>query len=355
MRVLLVDTNHEDIEQVRIVTRHIHDMDILVVSDSTSMRNELESGNFTLVIADYSVDGGTGQEIISAIREVSPEMPVVLLAANIDDQDAVEFLEFGATDYVLKRVMSKLPFTLKRIYREQKKREHNRILGLSIHDIMSPVTAIDGYLELMKQHLQTEDEAYNVLHGYSEKIKRGVQDISAILEQLRSINKNGIENSYVALDVDLNWVAADVYEIMKGSAENKGHTLILSQNHLPVHVNVDIQHLKRILYNFVSNAIRYTPKGGRIEIHVDEIDAKGCVSVIDNGIGIPEDKLEYIFRLNAKLNKEDLYNNRSTGIGLYVNSTLVRQIGGEISVESVLGKGSSFTLKIPLCDGFKSA
>jgi signal transduction histidine kinase len=349
MRVLLVDTNPEDIEQVRIVTKHIPEMELQVVADLQSMRRALESREYLTVVADYSVEGGTGQEIISAIKEIIPEIPIVLLAANIDEQDAIEFLEFGATDYVLKRVLSKLPFTLKRIYREQKKREHNRLLGLSIHDIMSPVTAIDGYLELMKGHLNTEDEAFYVLHGYSEKIKKGVQDIGAILEQLRAINKNGIENSYVALDVDLNWVAADVCEIMKGSAEAKGHDLVLVQNHLPVHVSVDIQHLKRILYNFISNAIRYTPKAGRIEIHVDEIDAMGCVTVTDNGIGIPEDKLDYIFRLNAKLNKEDLYNNRSTGIGLYVNSTLARQIGGEITVESVPGEGSSFTIKIPLC------
>lgn len=353
MRVLLVDNSETDADLARHVLSRMDGLTLDHVSCFNSFKSAFSNDRYVAVISDSRVGAVSGTEILKYVRLTSSEVPFIVMSGSIDDKDAVEFLEMGATDYILKQTLGKLPYALGRAIRETEQRVQNKMIGLSMHDIMSPMTAISGYLDLIKNCLTNSTATHGTSFDlYNQRIQSGVSDINTILNQLRAMNKGKAEaeSEYVPLDVDLNWITREVCEIMHGAAQKHKHQLIFDASIHPVYINVDIPHLKRILYNFISNAIRYTPEGGRIEVRVGiNIDGQAAVTVIDNGIGIPKEKHDFVFRINAKVNKCDLYDKKSTGLGLYVNAMLAKQIGGTINLCSEPGVGTEITLNLPVC------
>ncbi|MCC5926881.1 MAG: response regulator [Bacteroidetes bacterium] len=348
MRVLLVDTCPNIADQVRVSVRAIADLRVDHVIDYKSALDRLQTHTYATIICDFTINDYSAADLLNFVTTNYPDIPFILLANQLDEQIGVEFMELGASDYIHKESIGKLPYVLKRTLLESNHLLLNRKIGLGMHDLMSPITAIKGYLDLMKTQFGDQHSS-RVLNDYSQKIRSGVQDISTILDHMRNA-QNGMreEEDELCLDVDLNWVAREVCDIMQGAAQSRYHILIYKPFEYPVYVSVDIPHLKRILYNFISNAIRYTPERGEIVVEVGIVDDQAYMAVTDTGIGIPQEKHEQIFRMNAKLQKFDLYNKKSTGLGLYVNASLARQLGGKIEVESEPGEGSTFRLKLPI-------
>ena len=346
MRVLLVDTCPQALDLVRSTLSDIAGLVIDYAPDLGAAVDKMDTQTYSTIICDFSLGAYAASDVLSYLSRHYPDIPFILLAASLDENDGVEYMQMGAFDYVHKESIGKLPFVLKRALRESQHSSKSRKIGLGMHDLMSPITAIKGYLDLMKLQLGDE-QASKTLNDYSQKIRSGVQDISSILDHMRNAQKDEEEDD-LCLDVDLNWVAKEVCDIMQGAAQSRYHTLSYTPHECPVYVSVDIPHLKRILYNFISNAIRYTPERGDIEVEVAVDGDHAYMAVTDNGIGIPPEKHDLIFRMNAKLQKFDLYNKKSTGLGLYVNASLARQLGGKIEVESEPGKGSTFRLLLPV-------
>jgi len=221
-----------------------------------------------------------------------------------------------------------------------------KLLNMTTHDLSSPLTAISGYLSLMNDCLKS-DRKIDQLDDYHSKISKGVTYISNIINQLNDVIR--LESSGEQLElvqVDLNWIAKEVCDLMAESASKKKHRLIFIPLDEPVFVKADITKLKRVIHNLIMNAIKYTPENGKIEVRLILKDTTVGISVKDNGIGIPEDRQKEIFEAYNQL---DEYNHKesyiaSFGLGLFISSYYCKMMNSEITVESAVGEGSEFVL-----------
>jgi len=236
---------------------------------------------------------------------------------------------------------------LRREKLEQQAQISKKMMSLTSHDLMSPINAITGYLDLMKYSLDAGVDPERLYH-YRMQIKNGINDLSAIVHHLRDLaHAEEDEDLTLACEIEVNWVVRSICEIMEGAAMAKEHVLISTFSPTPAFVHADIAQLKRIVYNLIDNAIKYTPRGGRIHVMVKSLDGEIMVIVDDSGIGIPADKQKAIFKPFNKLESAGTENESSTGLGLYICSHFAHIMNGRISVESEVGYGSSFTLVLP--------
>jgi signal transduction histidine kinase len=112
-------------------------------------------------------------------------------------------------------------------------------------------------------------------------------------------------------------------------------------------VRADAEKMEQVLLNMISNAIKFTPAGGRIELHCRPDGAVVRVAVRDTGIGIPPDRLAEIFDPFVQVDPDLTRQRQGAGLGLAISRELARAMGGELAVESVEGAGSTFTLTLP--------
>ena len=113
-------------------------------------------------------------------------------------------------------------------------------------------------------------------------------------------------------------------------------------------INVDPDLLERAISNLLDNAIKYTPAGGKIEIITKTQENNLLITVKDNGIGIPAEDLPRIFERFYRVDKSRSREMGGTGLGLAIVKHIIQTLGGEVSVQSEINKGSAFTIKLPL-------
>lgn len=227
---------------------------------------------------------------------------------------------------------------------EEANRQKDAFLAVLTHDMMTPLTSI----QLCAEELQ-EDPMAATYNPYLAKVMvrsqktlfnlvRNILD----LEKLRSGRSISIQRS----NCDLIQLALGMLEIVHLEAQAKNITLSHYASEEPLWVDVDRQHMERVLLNLISNAVKYTPTGGSIHVDMTHNDENVFIKVIDTGYGIPADELPYIFERFRRV--EQLKDKAvGTGLGLAITKALVEEHGGEISVTSAEGKGSCFTVRLP--------
>jgi signal transduction histidine kinase len=239
------------------------------------------------------------------------------------------------------------------VSRKQKQLEEaiafkNNILSLTTHDLRSPLNAVMGFLDMMDEHIK-EQKADDEIKDFHKRINRGINDIADLVEQLNEIALLELQRIELKpIKVDLNWIAQEVVDVMQGPAVKKKHTLNLHRDTHPLFVEVDIPKAKRILFNLISNAVKYTPSGGIIDVNLFRDQGMAHAEIVDNGIGIPEEKQKAIFEPFHKIQGKGTNGEKATGLGLFVSNYFVELFKGSISVESEPGEGASFTLHLPL-------
>lgn len=239
------------------------------------------------------------------------------------------------------------------VSRKQKQLEEaiafkNNILSLTTHDLRSPLNAVMGFLDMMDEYIK-EHKAEEQIKDFHKRINRGINDIADLVEQLNEIALLELQRIELKpIKVDLNWIAQEVVDVMQGPAVDKKHKLHLHRDTHPLFVEVDIPKAKRILFNLISNAIKYTPKGGVIDVKLFRDQGMAHAAVVDNGIGIPEEKQKAIFEPFHKVQGKGTNGEKATGLGLFVSNYFVELFKGSISVDSEPGDGAAFTLHLPL-------
>ena len=152
-----------------------------------------------------------------------------------------------------------------------------------------------------------------------------------------------------AEDVILSGIFDEVQTIVEGMAVRKGLSLSFQEQPPGIVLSADRVKLLQILYNLLSNAVKFTPDGGTVRVEAERRTDDVCFRVTDTGMGIPEESLEMVFeefrQVDARLSRQ--YG--GTGLGLALTRKLVALHGGEISVESRVGEGTTFTFTIPAC------
>jgi signal transduction histidine kinase len=358
LKVLHIESNPEHAELIRLAISELPDVEIELTDCVAGFEHMFNASIHKAVLSAYTLKDGFGTDLLRVIRESGHPTPFIIVSDVIDEKMAVELLSLGATDYVYKEQPQKLPIVLTRALRESHLREQIRLLGLSMHDMMSPITAVSGYSDLLLEHLShfgsnghvpTRENPVEKVSRYTDIIRNGVQDISGILDQLRTISRQrlDLQTDFLSVDTNLVWITREVCELMRGAAFKREHRLEFQEPDEPVFASIDLGYFKRILYNFISNAIRYSPAQSTIKIQVYKLGHEAVLAVTDEGIGVSPEHHSKIFQLYSTINSQDLEQRKSTGLGLYINSILAQKLGGRITLDSEIGVGSTFYLILP--------
>ncbi len=212
------------------------------------------------------------------------------------------------------------------------------------HEFRTPLTVILGMGEqLAKEETDVQKK------GMLGLIKRNGESLLRLISQLLDLAK--LESKALKI----NNIQGDVLTYLKYIAESL-HSLANAQNVLlrveskkrEIVMDYDPERFLQVIHNLLSNAIKFTPSGGKVMLRVDVQDNWLHISVTDSGVGIPEDELPHLFERFFQAKNQEHAKAGGTGIGLSLAAELVRAMGGSISVESTVGVGSTFLVKLPV-------
>ncbi len=210
------------------------------------------------------------------------------------------------------------------------------------HELRTPLTAIKGFLETIEDEQSAENKRYvHIMQKHTQRLIRIVKDLSI----LSSIEERHSENQIKEIDL-IEFIQNEI-AIFKNINQQKEVELLFKPSVNKMIIDTDPFKLEQIIINLVENAIKYT-KQGKVEIKVEKINNVVEISIIDTGIGIPEDKIEYIFNRFYVVDRSRSRESGGTGLGLSIVKRLIILINGEIRVKSTLGEGSVFTVRLPL-------
>lgn len=223
----------------------------------------------------------------------------------------------------------------------------NDFIATATHELRTPLTAIRGYLSMINSRPVNLDDKQKV---YLQRIDKASNTLSELVEDLLSVLR--IDQQATKLKPEKLKLRPIVKEAVHGLetkiTNKKIKVSIPSQNYS---VHCDANALQKVVLNLIDNAVKYTPRGGKISVKFAPIrsGAKKLVkvSVKDNGLGIPKRQQQRLFEKFERVQNELSVEAGGTGLGLYITKNLVEQWGGTIKVVSSLGKGSMFTFTIP--------
>lgn len=223
--------------------------------------------------------------------------------------------------------------------------DKNLFLSILAHDLRSPFTALLGISDLLLENIRvySTDEIEVLLNH----LKNASIDTFALLENLlKWTSTQSGKIPFKPQNLGFLDICNDILGTLKKNADAKNITIKISAND-NITVFADIDMLKTVLRNLVSNAIKFTNKGGTIKINAGANSENVTISVSDNGIGIMPDKLSKLFDISQRQSTRGTEQESGTGLGLILCKEFVEKHGGKIWVESEAGKGSDFKFLLP--------
>lgn len=222
--------------------------------------------------------------------------------------------------------------------------ERAEFVAMLRHDIANPLSTALGYTELLAEEL-TPDRGDPATLATLLTIKEQLRAIADLVSNY--LHMAAIDRALPALqreDVDLRQLLADVDGSLGLTAIHKGLTLAYRVDY--PQVRGDRRQLQRVLMNLVSNAIKYTPSPGAVDVAVERDGEWATISVRDNGLGIALEEQARVFEKYARFHTD--HEIPGTGLGLFLSRTIVEAHGGTITLESCPGMGSTFCVRLPL-------
>ncbi|WP_425448375.1 ATP-binding protein [Dethiothermospora halolimnae] len=217
------------------------------------------------------------------------------------------------------------------------------------HELKTPINVILGSVQLLMLYVNSHKSDDNNVKKYSKVIKQNCYRLIRLVNNL--VDSTKIDSGYFKLqkkNVNIVSVIENITLSVANYAENKGINVIFDTVEEEIVTACDSDKIERIVLNLLSNAIKFTDSGGKIEVIINKIDNNINISVKDTGVGIPEDRLNDVFEMYHQIDKTLKRNRQGSGIGLSLVKSLVELHGGKISVDSKLGKGSEFIIKMPI-------
>ena len=235
---------------------------------------------------------------------------------------------------------------------EAANRAKSDFLQTMSHDIRTPMNGIIGMTAIAAAHIDEKERVQDSL----EKITAASRHLLSLINEVLDMSR--IESGKVYLseeEFNLSDLIDNLITMVHPQVASRGHELVVNISHVDHELVVgDSLHIQQAFVNLMSNAIKYTPEGGRIELSISEIPSNqakvGCYKFVfkDNGIGMSEEFVKRIFEPFARAEDGRISKIQGTGLGMPITRNIVQMMGGDIEVESKLNEGSTFTVTIHL-------
>ncbi len=221
----------------------------------------------------------------------------------------------------------------------------DKFFSIIAHDLRNPFNSILGFSELLKNEARNLDIAS--IERYSETIFSASQHTFNLLENLLTwahIQRGKID--FNPRSIFLDQIIMQEFALSKNNASQKNIRLIneITKDYI---VTADKIMLQTILRNLITNAIKFTPKNGQVQVNANYQDGADVISISDNGLGMAQETINQLFKIETNFTTRGTENEKGTGLGLLLCKEFIEKHGGKIQVESELHKGSRFFFTLP--------
>ena len=224
------------------------------------------------------------------------------------------------------------------------KEQHQFIADVS-HELRTPLTVLRGSLEVALEEERTADDLREAIGNAILEVRH----LTRISQNLLFLTRG--ESGRVTLsfaNLDLGKFVAETAKDFEPAAGDRGLELSTEIPSLPVYVFADAGRLQQVLHNLMENSLRYTEAGGRIVVRVESSAGEARMAVEDTGLGIPEADVPFVFERFYRSKRSRAANPGGSGLGLSIVRWIVEAHKGKVTVQSTVGKGSTFTVHLPV-------
>ncbi len=345
--------------------------DITFASNGKQAIEVANSAMPDLILLDVMMPEMSGFEACQILKSMdkTKHIPIIFITGRSDTESIVEGFQAGAVDYVTKpfntvemisRIKTHLELKLSkdkilesnkkldryRFELEQVIQSKDKFFSIIAHDLRGPFSGFIGLTSMLIEDYEelNKEEIITISNSMNSSAKQLYELLENLLEWSRS-QMGKIE--YNPINIDLSSISVKVLSLIEANAKEKNITLLntVLEN---TYVFADSNMLNTILRNLISNAIKFTELNGTITLSAEVNDNICLVSVSDTGIGMTEEAISKIFKIDTKYTTLGTNNERGTGLGLVLCKELIENQGGTINVSSTLGKGTTFTISLPI-------
>jgi len=320
----------------------------------------LAQGRIDVVLLDLGLPDSQGLSTLVKVQAEASTVPVVVLTGLDDETLAVDAVQEGAQDYLVKgQVDSSLLrhsilYAIERKRAEEKARQleslreleqvRSQLLANVSHELRTPLTTIKGYSTMLLDY--DRRLKHDEKQEYLSAIDRATDRMTELVDNLLDMSR--LEAGLLKLEK----APARISKLLRETATDAqvrapDHQILLElKNGLPI-VNIDARRIRQVVDNLIDNATKYSKVGSTVTVEAKSQDSELVISVVDQGNGIPRENLENVFDRMFNLEHRLAQDPGGLGLGLALCKALVEAHGGRIWVESELGKGSSFYFALP--------
>ncbi|MEN8220621.1 MAG: hybrid sensor histidine kinase/response regulator [Pseudomonadota bacterium] len=370
--ILVIDDNATNI-MVLVDCLKIHGFETITARNGAMGIRRAQFSQPDLILLDIKMAEMDGYEVCKRLKadEQTRYIPIIFISALSETFDKVKAFAVGGVDYVTKpfqkeevlaRVKTHLALQAqqKQLQTQAEKlqqaneqlvqlnQEKNEFLGIAVHDLKNPLSAILGTATLVEKSIKAEQFASkaNVIK-YANWIKGGAEHMFNIITNLLEVN--AIDSGKIKLKLGKNNILPVLSHIVveyTQKAKCKDITLDFTPANREYIAYVDINRVRQILDNLVSNAVKYSPFGKNVYIRILTTEnATICCEIKDEGLGLSHEEQAKLFKKFSSLSPRPTNKENSTGLGLFIVKKLVTAMGGKVWCESELGKGSKFVVE----------
>lgn len=365
LRVLHVEDDDLDAELVaRALRKGGFSISVVVVQTEKDFERELRAHRPDIVLVDYNLPQWKGTDALEILRREELDIPLILVSGALGDVTAVECIKRGATDYVLKDGLARLPEAVRRALQEKQglrlraqaeedlarkvkelarsNAELEEFAYIAYHDLQEPLRMVAAYTQLLRERYGGKlDENADKFIGYACE---GALRMQTLIQDLLALSRAG-RNCDASVPLDCDALLEEVLQSLGPAIRESG--AVIAHGRLPV-LRASHSRITQILQNLIGNAIKFRgSEPPAISLQAEQAGEQWLFSVSDNGIGIAPEHAENIFVVFQRLHTRTEY--PGNGIGLAVCKKIIEQCGGRIWVEPQAGHGSIFKFTLP-CD-----
>lgn len=312
-----------------------------------------------LVIVDLKMPGLSGFDVLRRVHELDPTIVVVVITGYATIETAIETMKAGAYDFLpkpfspdqlrllvargLERRRLQLAGSALEVEREMLRR---RFVSFVSHQLKAPLAAIHQSLDVLRR-LEGEPEIEAKRRQWIDRCLERAAEARALIEDWLTLSRIEADSLVGRREpVEVAPLLAHLVDVQRERAAGEGVALALALPESPCVVEGDSTSLGVLLENLIDNAIKYNRPGGEVAVTLEADSGEAVVTVRDSGEGIPPEALPFLFdeffRAQAARGKV-----RGSGLGLAICRRIATEMGGTIEVESTVGTGSTFRVRLP--------
>jgi len=377
LRVLLIEDNPGDVRLIKemFAEARYPAFTLECVERLTDGLARLIDSRFDVILLDLSLPDSSGLNTFVTLHGATEDLPIVILSGLNDETTAVECVNAGAQDYLIKGdvnshlLIRSLRYAVARGSLEKERsqllarersaraqaeaanRAKDEFLAMVSHELRTPLSAMLGWSRMLTSG---KLDAVSASRGI-EAIERNARVQTKLIADLLDISRITTGKlQLVTQPLKLYSVTTDTVDAMRPTAQAKQISLELNLDPDAGLISGDPDRLQQIIWNLLSNAIKFTPAGGRVQITLQRVGTHVQIKVADTGQGIDVEFLPHVFERFSQADSSTTRKFGGLGLGLSIARHLVEMHGGVIQVDSAgEGQGATFTVMFPLLTEYK--